>query len=108
MIITKTTLYNRTYKKEIVKKNLQYESIRISNIEAFLISKNNLQEVINDPLHVMYGITKKSGPLKEYYTAKVNDKMRLFMKPVGEYPYKTLEIVEIIFEKVDNTHYEEG
>jgi hypothetical protein len=30
------------------------------------------------------------------------------MKPVGEYPYKEIEIDEIIFEDIDDKHYGEG
>ncbi len=30
------------------------------------------------------------------------------MKPVGEYPYNSIEIVEIEFLNIDNSHYGEG
>ena len=96
MIITKTTKYNRSYKKNIVNKHLTKESERIENIINFLLSKN------------IYGISKKSGDSKEYYTARVNDKMRLLMKPNSNYPYDLIEIEEIIFCDIDNTHYGEG
>ena len=108
MIITKTTKYNRSYKKNIIDKHLTKESERIENIINFLLSKNNFQEVINDPLKNIYGINKKSGDLKEYYTAKINGKMRLLMKPNSNYPYDLIEIEEIIFCDIDNTHYGEG
>lgn len=59
MIITKTTKYNRSYKKNIVNKHLIKESERIENIINFLLSKNNFQEVMNDSLRNIYGISKK-------------------------------------------------
>lgn len=108
MIITKTTKYNRSYKKNIVNKHLIKESERIENIINFLLSKNNFHEVMNDSLRNIYGISKKNGDLKEYYTARVNDKMRLLMKPNSNYPYDLIEIEEIIFCDIDNTHYGEG
>lgn len=39
---------------------------------------------------------------------KVNNKIRLHMKPVGEYPYNMIEIEEIEFIKIDDSHYGEG
>ena len=30
------------------------------------------------------------------------------MKPIGEYPYNNIEIVDILFDDIDDTHYGEG
>ena len=49
-------------------------------------------------------IPKKEGDLKEIYTARL-EKLRLHMKPIGEYPYNKIEIVEIEFLKIDEKHY---
>ena len=38
----------------------------------------------------------------------LNSKLRLIMKPVGEYPYKEIEIDNIIFDDIDDSHYGEG
>ena len=51
---------------------------------------------------------EKSGILKEIYTANVNKKIRMYIKPIGEYPYKLEEIVEIELEQIDDRHYGEG
>lgn len=63
---------------------------------------------MQNPLHIIYGIEKKNGNLKEIYTADVNEKLRLWMKPVGTYPYNALEITEIEFLEIDNQHYGDG
>ena len=108
MVIIKTSKYKRSYRKEIVNKHLIKEDNRLHNIENFLLSKDNLQEVMLDPLKNIYYIEKKTANMKEYYTARLNDKMRLIIKPNGEYPYSIVEIDELIFECIDNTHYGEG
>jgi len=53
----------------------------------------------------IYNIEKKTGDLKEYYTARLNGKIRLIMKPIGEYPYNLIEIEEIEFTEIDENHY---
>lgn len=108
MIIIKTSRFMRDYKKEIIKKHLLKEEERLNNIENFLLSKNNLQEVILDPLSKIYYIENKSGNLKENYTTRINSKMRLIIKPIGDYPYNIAEIDELLFESIDNKHYGEG
>lgn len=47
--------------------------------------------------------------MKEIYTAKLNGKLRLDMKPCSDYPYNKLEdIIEIEFIEIDDKHYREG
>ena len=53
----------------------------------------------------IYNIEKKTGDLKEYYTARLNGKIRLIMKPIGEYPYNLIEIEGIEFTEIDENHY---
>ena len=101
-------MYERTYKKCIVDKHLKKELDRINKIEVFIKLCENMQELITNDLCVIYGIQKKKGDLKEIYTAKVNNKIRLHMKPVGEYPYNMIEIQDIEFIKIDDSHYGEG
>lgn len=84
------------------------ELVTIEKIESLILSVNNLQELINHPFKNVYGIEKKNGNLKEFYTADLNKKIRLHLKPVGEYPYNLIEITEIEFIKIDNKHYGEG
>ena len=45
---------------------------------------------------------------KEFYTARINQKIRLFIKPVGEYPYNIIDIIELEFVSIDDSHYGEG
>lgn len=108
MIIIKDKHYLKSYKKYILNKNLEKEKIRIENIENLIINSKNLQSLINSPYKNIYHIEQKKADLKEYYTARVNSKIRLIMKPVGEYPYNKIEIKEIEFLDIDIRHYREG
>lgn len=67
-----------------------------------------MQNLINSSLAKIYGIKKKNGDLKEIYTAKINDKIRLYLKPEGKYPYDLVSIEAIEFVKIDDKHYGEG
>ena len=108
MVISKTKQYLKSYKKEILNKNLKQEMNRIENIENLIINSTNLQSLINSPYKSIYHIEQKQGDLKEYYTARVNSKIRLIMKPVGDYPYNKIEIEEVEFINIDSKHYGEG
>ena len=67
-----------------------------------------MKELMLNPLSIVYNIEKKSGNLKEIYTAKINKKLRMYIRPVGKYPYNLEEIVEIELEQIDEKHYGEG
>lgn len=108
MEIQKSKNYIKEYRKKILNLHKQKEVERIEEIEALIIHSANLKELIDNPLRVVYGIEKKQGNMKEIYTAKINEKMRLYMKPVGEYPYNMIEIDIIVFEKIDDKHYGDG
>ena len=107
-MIIKDKKYLKSYKKYILDKRLNSEINRISNIENIIINSINLQALVNSPYKNIYYIEQKKGNLKEYYTARINGKMRLVMKPIGKYPYNALEITEIEFLDIDNKHYREG
>lgn len=106
MIITETSKYKKSYRK--ILKNKTRELERLENIKSLIISSDNLHTLLLNDFKNVYRIEKKKGNLKEYYTARLNDKIRLIMKPIGEYPYKEIEIDEIIFEDIDDKHYGEG
>ena len=108
MRIIKTSAYEKSFNKNLVKKHLEVEIKRISKIETLILDSENLQQLMTNPLHIIYDIEKKSENLKEIYTAKVNNKLRLWMRPVGEYPYNNIEITEIEFLQIDNKHYGDG
>ena len=108
MKIIKTKKYEREYKSKIVKLHKYKEMDRINKIESLIIDSVNMKKVMENPLSVAYGLTKKKGDLKEIYTAKVNEKIRLYMKPIGEYPYNLIEIESIEFIEIDDKHYGEG
>lgn len=78
------------------------------HIESLIKSSCNMQKLVNSSLSKIYGIEKKNGNLKDIYTAKVNDKIRLYLKPEGEYPYDLVSIESIEFVKIDDKHYGEG
>lgn len=108
MIILKSAQYNKVYKKKIVDKHLTKEIARIEDIENAIYNEENLEDLIHSSAKIIFNIEQKSGPLKEIYTARVNSKIRLWMKPVGEYPYNKIEITEIEFINIDDKHYGEG
>ena len=107
MVITKEAKYNREY-KQLKKQNKINELERIDKIENLLISSANFAEVMLSPYKNIYVIEKKKGNLKLFYTAHINRKLRLVMKPVGTYPYNNIEITEIEFIDIDTHHYGEG
>lgn len=108
MIINKSKQYKKSYNKYILHKHLDKEKDRISNIENVIINSKNLKDLINSPYKNIYHIEQKHGNLKEYYTARINNKLRLIMKPVGDYPYNILEIEKLEFKDIDTKHYGEG
>ena len=107
MIINKTSNYKRDLKK-LIKKNMFKEITRINNIESLIIACSNLYELLNSPYKTIYYIEKKKGNLKEFYTARINSKLRLVFKPIGNYPYNILEIMELEFIEINTDHYGEG
>ncbi len=108
IFINKTKNYERDLKRKIISKHKFNELERIAHIESLIKSSSNMQKLIDSSLAKIYGIKKKKGYLKEIYTAKVNDKIRLYMKPKGEYPYDLVSIEAIEFVKIDDKHYGEG
>ena len=108
MKIIKGKTYIKEYKKKIEYKHLKKEIERISSIEELILDSQNLKSLLMNPLCIVYGIEQKKGSLKEIYTAKVNEKIRLYIKPIGEYPYNVVEINELEFLKIDDKHYGEG
>lgn len=108
MRIIKTSKFKKTYKKFLLDKHKYDEIDRLEDIEEVIFGSSNLKELLISPYKKYYNIEKKNGPLKEIYTARLNNKIRLYMRPIGEYPYKEIEISEIVFEEIDEKHYKEG
>lgn len=108
IIVHKEKQYTKDLKKKIIGKYLNKELERIKGLETILVDISNMKELMNSPFHIVYGIEKKKGNLKEIYTAKINSKLRLYIKPIGKYPYTLEDIVEISFVEIDDSHYGEG
>lgn len=106
--IIKSKSYTKDYRTKLKNKHLTKELERLSKIEQLLISSANMKEVMEDGLHIIYGIEKKSGNLKQYYTARLNQKLRLVIKPVNCYPYNLEEVYELEFISIDDKHYGDG
>jgi len=106
--IIKTSTYLKEFQKKIIKKHLKKEEETLKKIEQLIINNENMKELILNPFSKIYNIEKKKQNLKEIYTARVNSKIRLYMKPIGEYPYKLEEIIEIELVNIDDKHYREG
>ena len=107
MVINKTSKYNRTYKK-LINKLSPKDLTRITNIENLIIASPNLASLLNSPYKTIYHIEQKKGNLREYFTARINTKYRLLLKPLSSYPYNNIEITAIIFIDIDTHHYGEG
>lgn len=108
MQIIKTKTYIKDLQKKIKNKYKKKEQETIEAIEELMIQSKNRQEVIINPLSRVYNIEKKQGNLKEIYTANINMKLRMYIKPIGEYPYKLEKIVEVELREIDDRHYGEG
>lgn len=108
MVIRESVNYKKNYKKIIIGKYMDKKMARIDSIKNIILSSRNFKELLCSPYKNIYHIEKKSGNLKEYYTAYINSKLRLFMKPIGEYPYDIILIDTIEFIKIDDKHYGEG
>ena len=93
MVIIKTTEYKKDIQKKIKNKHKKRELEIIEAIEELMIQSKNMKQMMLNPLTIVYNIEKKKGNLKEIYTAKINPKLRMYIKPIGEYPYKLEEIV---------------
>ena len=106
--IIKTKSYSRDLRKKIISKNLTNEYNKICKIETIIKGSENFKTLIHSPLSKIYNINKKSGNLREYYTASINSKIRLYIKPVGDYPYDLAQISIVEFNKIDDKHYGEG
>ena len=108
MKIIKTAKYKKDLRKKIADKHKTKEESRIEAIEELMIQSTNMKELMLNPLSIVYNIEKKKGELKEIYTARINEKLRMYIKPVGEYPYKLEEIIEIELMEIDDRHYGDG
>lgn len=105
MKIIKTKTYERDYKNKLVKKHKKEEIENIEDLELLILMSKNFDLVLKDDLSHYMKVEKKKGNLKEVYTARIGKKGRLIMVPIGEYPYVAVEIKEIIFEEIDDSHY---
>ena len=94
MKIIESSKYKRDLKK-LEKKHMIKEINNINEICDFIIIFNNMKELLSNELCKIYGIEKKKGNLKEIYTARVNNKIRMYIQTVGNYPYN-LEEIEIV------------
>lgn len=106
--IVKTSQYKHDIQKKIIKKHMQKEELTIEAIEELIMQSKTMKSLILNPLARVYNINKKSGILKEIYTANVNDKIRMYIRPIGIYPYKLDEIVEVELIEIDDRHYGDG
>ena len=108
MKIIKTKKYLKDLQKKIRDKYKTKEEETIEAIEELMIQSENMKKLMLNPLSIVYNIEKKKGNLKDIYTARINQKLRMYIRPVGKYPYNLDEVVEIELEQIDDRHYGEG
>ena len=107
MIIYYSSRFKRDYKK-LVKKHMNDEIGQLDKIKNIIVSSNNLHDLLLNPYSKIYDISQKHGNLKEIITARINSKLRLWMRPIGDYPYDYVQIIEIEMIEIDDSHYGEG
>lgn len=73
-----------------------------------MIQSENMMKLMLNPLSRVYNIEKKKENLKQFYTARINQKLRMYIKPIGEYPYQLENIVEVELVEIDEKHYGDG
>lgn len=98
--------YKKSYKKIIMNKHLEEEKERLQRIIDLILNEKNMYTLMLNNYSKIYNIEKKEGNLKEYYTARLNSKIRLVMKPIGDYPYSLIQIEEIELIEINDRHYE--
>ena len=103
MIIKESKAYKRTERKILKNKTIELE--KLENIKNIMINSKNLDELMHSAFKYVYDIRKKTGNLKELYSASLNGNIRLLFKPCGKYPYNEIEIVEIELIEINNKHY---
>ena len=103
MYIIESKAYKKTEKK--VLKNKTRELEKLENIKNAIIVSSNLHELMISKYKFIYDIRKKHGDLKEIYSASLNGNIRLLFKPVGNYPYNEVEIIELEFLEINDKHY---
>ena len=108
MVIHKSKGYLKDYEKLIKRKHLVKEETRIQNIEKIIGALNNMQELFSSSYKNIYNFEQKKENLKEIFTVRINQKLRLVIKPLNKYPYNYIEIEEIEFISIDDKHYGEG
>lgn len=103
MKIEKTTKFNRELKK--LKARHYNEELKVLiEIEDLIKDSLNLKALLLNPLKFTYSIEQKEGDLRIYFTANLNNKIRLIMKPIGEYPYDIDIIDKIEFYDINTGH----
>ena len=103
MNIIESKAYKKSERKVLKKKTKELE--KLDNIKNAIIISSNLHELMLSKFKYIYDIRKKHGDLKEIYSASLNSNIRLLFKPVGSYPYEEIEIVELEFLEINDTHY---
>ncbi len=107
--IIKEKAYIKSLKKVIILAHRDNELKTLEKIERLIIQSKNMKELMLNPLHIIYNIEQKKGDLQEIFTANLNSKIRLRMKPVANYPYDKLEQIDSIeFVIIDDKHYGDG
>ena len=104
MKIQQSPRFKRDYKKLKNPKDIATTNAIIN----ILIGFDTLYDVVLSPFKGIYHIEQKKGNLKEYYTARVNSKYRIIMKPIGTYPYNLIEIESIELIEINKDHYGGG
>lgn len=106
MIINYTSKYKRDLKK-LENKHMHKEIKTLERIIMYLKSVNNMRALLDNPYSKIFYIEKKSGNLKDFYTARINEKIRLFIKPLPN-DNDLAYIIEVELCEIDFKHYNEG
>ena len=106
MIVNYRSKYKRDYKK-LLNKHMKKEIETLERIIMYLKLVGNMRELLDNPYSKIFHIEKKSGNLKSFYTARINEKIRLFIRPANE-NLDLVYIVEVELSEINLNHYNDG
>ena len=105
MNIIESTKYKRKY-KELNRKHMISELSTIEQICLIIESYDNLKLLMSSYYKLKYNIEELKGDMKDFFSIRINNKLRLIIKPIVDYPYNYIEVYDLEFIDLSD-HYKE-
>lgn len=102
-------IYTKSYDNSIKKLKKHFkEQEELNNIISYIITKDNFDDIIVDPLAKIYGFERLKHNLNEFYSFRLSKVIRLIVKPensrvkvylvyISDDHYNDFEIEKVIF-----------